>query len=199
MRWYRLSPGMTGTGWSKRGCFLALMLSALLGCSSKSRLSTFLFDGIPYPLAEVCAEYCKPPSPSQSEAAEPLPQATQASAPKEGGSRHDPYESKRCDDCHDKTKEDGLILPKRKLCIHCHERFQGAFVHGPVAVGDCLACHLPHSSYHPSLLAAAPRELCFNCHQEKRVAARLHEKAAKQMLCFDCHDPHAGEAAFFLK
>jgi len=53
---------------------------------------------------------------------------------------HLPYEEKSCNDCHDKRKTIGLALPKNQLCGMCHQDFiQGKVVHGPVAIGACLA------------------------------------------------------------
>jgi predicted CXXCH cytochrome family protein len=119
------------------------------------------------------------------------------------GSSHPPYEEKRCGDCHNTTEEktSGLILPPRELCFSCHTGFiKGHFVHGPVAVGECLACHVPHTSAFSSLLVKDKSEICAGCHKEKRLAAAMHDKvAARRMVCVDCHDPHYGEARFFLK
>ncbi len=116
-------------------------------------------------------------------------------------SRHRPYEEKKCNDCHDKTREGGLVRPQRELCFTCHAGFaKGKYVHGPVAVGDCLACHLPHRATFPSLLKADKKEICATCHRENRLIPGFHTIAAdKQLVCVDCHDPHAGNAQYFLK
>lgn len=117
------------------------------------------------------------------------------------GSAHRPYADKQCERCHDKNKEGGLILPKEKLCFHCHPKIIAkAFVHGPASVGSCLECHDPHSSAFPALLKVEKSMVCAGCHKETRQAAAMHDKVtANHMFCMDCHNPHCGDAAFFLR
>lgn len=180
--------------------FLCLLLS---GCDPVARhkaLST-IFDGVPSlpPAENLCKDYY-----TQRVAAE-----LSGAKLKEGGgdavisSVHLPYEEKRCNDCHaeDKDKTDGLIRPKRELCFVCHKDFiKGAFVHGPVAVGECQACHVPHNSTYPDLLKTDKSKLCDSCHREKRLAAGMHELfVSKKMVCDDCHNPHFGVVRYFLK
>ena len=184
-------------------CLLMIAACSLTGCDPVARhkaLST-LFDGVPTlpPPDRLCAEY------AEKRVAEVRAELTRAKGAKaEAGatqSQHRPYKEKSCNNCHDKTKEGGLVAPRNQLCFICHTGFvQGAFVHGPVATGDCLACHQPHSSGFPSFLKTDRSAVCVTCHREKRVAVGMHERvAAKQMACVDCHDPHFGNAAFFLK
>lgn len=194
-------PLRRGFGWF---CLVLVLLQGVFGCDSVARhkVLTTVFDGVPtLPVAEeLCADYYQ-----QRLAAEAAGRALTA----EGGladtlrSTHKPYVEKKCNDCHsnDKNVNDGLIVPKRELCGVCHKSFaHGANVHGPVAVGDCLACHLPHNSSNPSLLVEAPDQLCALCHQEKRLAGAMHERfLGKAISCGECHDPHAGDARYFLK
>lgn len=114
---------------------------------------------------------------------------------------HPPYGEKECDSCHDKTKPDGLVRPRNELCFVCHpDIIKGAFVHGPASVGDCLECHVPHSSQAPSLLKKEKSQVCGGCHREKRVAEGLHTNVmSRGMFCMDCHNPHAGSVQYFLK
>ncbi len=120
---------------------------------------------------------------------------------RETRSAHRPWKEKNCLSCHDFQADNKLKLPKDKICYLCHKNFiQGKNVHGPVAVGACLACHDPHSSANPSLLRASLKDICFKCHLEKRQAQRMHEKVINQgMYCVDCHDPHSGNLHYFLK
>jgi len=179
----------------------AVML--LTGCDPLTRhkvLST-IFDGVPtLPPPE---DYCR-------EAAEKKAQSLQANAqPGDGAPRpaensiHPPYAEKRCNDCHEaeKTSVSGLIKPKYELCFMCHpDILKHSWAHGPAAVGDCLACHLPHEANYPSLLIRERSTLCDRCHQEKRLAEAMHETVkAKGMVCVDCHDPHSGVSKYFLK
>lgn len=116
-------------------------------------------------------------------------------------STHRPWAEKDCQGCHNFQAENKLHLPKNEICYLCHKNFiQGEFVHGPVSVGSCLACHDPHSSDHPSLLRESLETICFKCHLEERLTKAMHEKIiANGMLCVDCHDPHSRNIRYFLK
>jgi len=181
-------------------CFCPL----LSGCDPVTRHKTIsvIFEGVPScpPAEDICSDYY-----TQRVAAD-LAALTAAAGEKTAlvvASTHLPYGEKRCNDCHSQEKDqnDGLVRSKRELCFVCHKDFiKGAFVHGPVAIGECLACHLPHTSTNPALLKGDKDKLCESCHSEKRVAAGMHNRfVAKQMVCVDCHDPHSGADHFFLK
>ena len=184
------------------GLFLVAAFS-LTGCDPVSRhkaLST-LFDGVPSlpPPEQHCADYAdKKVAELRDELSGKKVQKVDVAASK---SLHLPYQEKKCDGCHDKSKKDGLVAPRRELCFVCHKGFiKAEWVHGPVAVSDCLSCHVPHNSAFPSLLKADRNAVCASCHQEKRLAAVMHDRVmAQQMACIDCHDPHFGNAAYFLK
>lgn len=122
---------------------------------------------------------------------------------KPGMTMHPPYAEKRCNDCHnrDRDDQDGLIAPKRELCFICHpEILKGDRTHGPAADGDCVACHVPHSSSFPRLLDVEPTKLCAHCHAEKRKNERMHDRLVQRgFTCIDCHDPHSGSNKYFLK
>lgn len=187
---------------------LALLLLALLssgvalsGCDPVTRykVAATVFDGVPSlpPQEEYCREYYDM---RVAETARKAAGAT-AAAGVVKQSVHPPYEEKKCDDCHDKNKTDGLVRPQRELCYVCHKDFiKGDFVHGPVAVADCLFCHVPHDAAYQSLLKADPNMTCNRCHLEKRIAGEMHNKVmAQKMNCIDCHNPHYGTVKYFLK
>jgi len=188
-----------------RVMLLALLVWYLLlcGCNPVTRheVLTTIFDGVPSfpPQEELCKEYAENMMAASAKGAAVKQGETEK--PSQEGSRHQPYDEKRCDDCHDKEKEGGLIKPKNELCFVCHVDFiKGGFIHGPVAVGDCLACHLPHTASFKSLLKIDRSQICSSCHKEKRLAAALHDSVrSKKMDCADCHDPHSGTARYFLK
>ncbi|MBP1728844.1 MAG: cytochrome family protein [Deltaproteobacteria bacterium] len=184
-------------------CLLFVMTCFVAGCDPINRhvvLST-IFDGVPSmpPPEQICTEYAeKRVEETRQEMA--LEKSARDAVTKQA-SQHLPYLEKNCSDCHDKTKKGGLVAPRNELCFVCHTDFvKGAYVHGPVAVGDCYACHLPHNSAFPSLLKTEAGAVCATCHREKRAASSLHDKAAaKQLGCLDCHDPHFSNAPFFLR
>ena len=119
------------------------------------------------------------------------------------GSSHRPYAIKDCQGCHDFKKKNLLLAPENELCEMCHVAFvqpKWQFVHGPVAVRDCLACHLPHSSKHKSLLQESVSDICSKCHHEERLASEMHKLVMKNnMECVNCHDAHGGDTPYFLK
>lgn len=184
-------------------CLLLVTLCSLVGCDPVTRhkiLST-IFDGVPSlpPPEELCAEYVEMRlATARNELAD---RAADKGEEGKAQSKHQPYAEKNCDGCHDKSKKDGLTAPRSELCFTCHDRAPSkAIVHGPFAVGECLACHLPHSSSFPALLKMDRSTICSTCHREKRIFAGMHGKVAQQkMICVDCHDPHFGHASFFLK
>lgn len=180
-----------------------LFLSACGDPVTNHKILSTIFDGVPSfpPQNEMCEEYYV--NRTEAEAAGQSLAAIEAGSRSPNYSSHKPYDEKKCSDCHsnDKNQNDGLIVPKQELCFVCHKDFvKGDNVHGPVAVGDCLSCHLPHSSNHRALLIEDPDQICSTCHQESRLAAAMHDRfIVKVISCGECHDPHAGDARYFLK
>lgn len=194
--------------------FIAFSSTGLLICSClqidpimKHKFLTSIFDGVPElpSIEELCEDnmadlFNKYYEQRISEAATGDWETGETTV-KEEGSRHRPWDEKDCQGCHNFQAKNKLHLPKNEICYLCHKNFvQGSFVHGPVAVGACLACHLPHSSGNPSLLVKSLGEICFKCHLEKRLAATMHDKIiASGMFCVDCHNPHSSNLRYFLK
>ena len=116
-------------------------------------------------------------------------------------SSHPPFKEKNCQGCHDFNQKSMFIAPLHRLCEVCHVDFvQGHYVHGPVAVRDCLVCHLPHESQNKSLLRDTPSGICNKCHQEDRQVEQMHELVMEhRMDCVNCHDAHGGDKQYFLK
>jgi len=179
-------------------CAAAALLFLCPGCSGLStrNVASYIFDGVPAPPEPeiYCSAWLKARQASYSSG-----KKGGASAPQ--GSLHRPYKEKRCNDCHDKSKENGLVAPNDQLCFRCHkEILKGMHVHAPAGAGDCLACHLPHDSTLPYLLAKDKDKLCIHCHQEARQAQAMHGKFVEMKLpCYDCHNPHAGSTRYFYK
>lgn len=187
-----------------------LAAGILAGCADPVRdhaVKTFFFDGVPaLPSLDVlCEENMEVIFNDYYEA---RIEETFAGAEEEGihpelgdSSIHPPFRDKNCTGCHDFQKENLLLLPKNELCFKCHKDFiKGVFVHGPVAVADCLACHFPHQSSNSSLLKESRNNICGKCHRERRQAESMHIRVIEnKMFCVDCHDPHSGMVHFFLK
>lgn len=177
---------------------LPLLFALLCGCSSitKHEVLGLIFDGVPQmpPPAEFCTDY-EAKLERDRLAKQGAGGRNNANAP------HRPYAEKQCSKCHDKENEGGLVKPQRELCGVCHAGFlKGKLAHGPAAVGECLACHLPHTSNYPALLKRNVNELCGMCHKESRVSGKMHDSfVQKGLSCVDCHDPHSADGRLFLK
>lgn len=181
--------------------FIAYALSVLCGCDpiTLHKVTSTIFDGVPSlpPPDQFCQEY-QVTKVEDEKKKENLKLASNTAGT---GSSHLPYREKRCNDCHDKSQDSGLIKPKAQLCFVCHPNIiKGSVAHGPAAVGSCLECHEPHSSSYPALMKAEKGKLCAGCHQEDRLAQAMHQKVSTNgMFCMDCHDPHGGTSAYFLR
>ena len=103
------------------------------GCSVERNyeLLSFFFDGVPNPNALPIL------------AASGDPATIRASATY---SAHTPYLEGECATCH------GQGFTMRGIdvgvCLDCHAEVpdEHRYMHGPVAVGACLVCHVPHES-----------------------------------------------------
>ena len=108
-----------------------------------------------------------------------------------------------CRQCH--TTLVGNNLPtapaERGVCATsgCHTPFveKHEFVHGPVALGDCTTCHVPHSSDQSHLLAMAEARLCGGCHTALLTCPST--SAAEGRSCATCHNAHGGESHYLLR
>lgn len=185
------------------------LLPVLVGCAKdplvKHKWLTNMFDGVPAlpPLKQLCDDNMADIFNTYYE--ERLAEAQAGSIEEEKvvvvGSIHPPYADKNCQGCHDFKKTNMLIVPADQLCETCHIGFvKGSFIHGPVSVRDCLACHLPHTSKNKALLKESLSGICLKCHQEERLAAQMHKLVmSHNMECVNCHNPHGGGSPYFLK
>jgi predicted CXXCH cytochrome family protein len=173
-------------------------ISLAVACSetTRYRVLSFFFDGVPKPGAARPEQGGAPPVPGQQ-----LDGSAWKRPPAKPVIYHQPYAEHRCDACH--SRETGLLLtkPGQGLCRTCHPDTPGAvqYVHGPVAVGDCLACHHPHGSTHPWLLLEDPKDICFRCHFRDDVMEGEYHAGIEGRSCLECHDPHGADNEYFLK
>jgi len=157
------------------------------GCSVEKNyeLLSFFFDGVPNPNA---------------------PQSTLA-----GGSGaamrdsptytvHPPFAEARCDACH-KSMFDRTGIGA-EVCQECHAGTQDEFamMHGPVSVGACLWCHVPHQSAYAHLLKRPERETCTQCHRSELLNHEVvAEHADETRGCLECHVGHGSDARYLLR
>ncbi|MEW6426616.1 MAG: cytochrome c3 family protein [Thermodesulfobacteriota bacterium] len=147
-----------------------------------------------------------------------------------GKVQHKPVQEGKCTYCHTphSTNNNKLLQkPEAELCFSCHKEIgeeikAAVYKHGPIRTNDCYQCHRVHGSGNRKLLAANFTDkyqvdfelenyrLCFNCHNEKVVAAlksvdtnfrngdiNLHyvhvNKDRKGRSCSTCHEIHASD------
>lgn len=113
--------------------------------------------------------------------------------------------------CHEERSTEGQGARKRVSSSRYASSGHAAL---PVPSGtrvSCGACHRPHASSQPALLARAEAELCLDCHTASRVSGPLGWDVAKQfaersrhavegttadglvgaaLSCSSCHDSH---------
>jgi predicted CXXCH cytochrome family protein len=92
--------------------------------------------------------------------------------------------------------EDGA----KESCVtsSCHPTLgKAAFVHGPVAVGECTNCH-KKTGKHQFEPIANPGKQCEECH-EKLGTMKVVHKPVKEGKCTKCHDPHQSPYKFQLR
>ncbi len=177
---------------------LFLFFFAGLSCSVKKNYKTlsFFFDGVPKPGTgeeqKTGQREPGPAAPGKPGAIKPVSQVKIVSS-------HPAYTQRKCRDCHNTQSISFLKEKKDRFCYTCHkqENYTGAYLHGPVAVGACLACHLPHESRYERLLKSNVPQICIDCHTtwDKRDV-KAHSKGN---MCTQCHNPHAGSSRFFLE
>ena len=87
------------------------------------------------------------------------------------------------------------------LCETCHKNVPQRFryMHGPVAIRDCLVCHHYHGSPHSYLLLAEPTAVCLKCHPSDSLISCEGRTVVESQTCLECHSGHGGDNRFFLK
>ncbi len=157
---------------------------------------TFFFDGVP-PLGQKGL---------QEELINSNFQESTQTRPKQLWYVHEPQ--KDCTLCHGKRKQQRgfslqvrLTAPVPKLCYGCHADYtvSAPFVHGPVAVGQCLFCHNQHKSKIKHLLKEPEPKLCYLCHDINTVELIPAHFENQQFACTDCHNAHASPLKALLK
>ncbi len=192
-------------GWSIRWAIL-LSVVVVFGCDAdvRYRVLSFFFDGVPSPggatsqSRPIIGPWGIPLDPDDPRAQEFLARAAAKQAVRGPAAEapmflHDPFEKRLCAQCHRPEKGYQARI-EGDTCAKCHAlhyRYQpNDWVHGPVALGMCSACHKSHQSQYPGLLTADVPSLCFSCHDASRVLARPHHAGVEGLRCTKCHDPH---------
>lgn len=112
---------------------------------------------------------------------------------------------KSCQNCHNPhaSREKGLLLASQtRLCGSCHgdsldQMAKVKSQHNPVKEGSCTACHMPHSSDNPQLLAKPGlMDLCGTCHDwgkhSNHPMGGKYRDLRNKNLAVDCSSCHRG-------
>ncbi len=123
---------------------------------------------------------------------------------------HAPLEDE-CETCHEpgegehpKDTGDEFSLAEQvpDLCYMCHDtNNEKANVHSPVADGDCVSCHSPHSSNQPSLLVLEDDTeiICEGCHELELEKNTAQHGPVASKYCTSCHEVHQSDHRALLK
>jgi len=190
---------MSQAGLTSIGLMLLIFFGILVvSCDEVEHYKTlsFFFDGVP------------PPTPEglQEELANANFQQSTQTGPKQLWYVHEPQ--KDCTLCHGRRRQQRafslqvrLIAPVPKLCYGCHADYTAStsFVHGPVAVGQCLFCHNPHKSKIEHLLKEPEPKLCYLCHDINTIELIPAHFKNQQFACTGCHNAHASPVKALLK
>jgi len=181
---------LAGSGWM-------VMFLLLTSCDETERhkVLTFFFDGVPPSRTETSG--VPAPGSEDSRAADKVPAR--------GWHIHEPV--KNCTVCHGESRRAAslrkaqLVAEVPQLCHACHKEYSAleAWVHGPVATGNCLLCHEPHKSQSEFLLRKPVPELCYQCHEEQAIRLIKNHAEASCARCIDCHEGHAGTTRSLLR
>jgi len=185
---------------STRHAVVSILLGLTLivpACSSTARyrLLTFFLDGVPEPGAspqETAPQTEGDEKPADASAAERLASRREVYS-------HPPYRKHECGRCHNPATGTTFSTQEEGLCQSCHGPGQMPFLHGPVAVKDCLFCHHYHTSTYPKLLLVDVVSTCFRCHKRPDLTEGPHHAQIDSQTCVECHDPHGGDDKFFLR
>lgn len=178
---------------------LALGVSLLVAACSPStryRVLSFLFDGVSEPGKPTAEGYGPMVAPGPQESAEapvrPPPRPVFA---------HAPFRENRCTVCHNMDTGQLTEEVREGLCLECHAAVaeDALYLHGPVAVSDCVSCHHYHASPYPQLLLDEINAVCSRCHSQEDLSAEPHDATIEGQACVVCHDPHGGADRFFMK
>lgn len=179
-------------------CLAIIASLAVSACSQTTRLKllNFFFDGVPTPGATA-----EDRTAAQDTQVLEQEEETQERPALVVMHPHPPYRDNRCGACHDVTTGGLFRTPQEGLCQDCHKNIPGnvRYVHGPVAVSDCLFCHHPHTSSLANLLLVEPTSTCLRCHAHDDLMQGTHHERMEEESCTSCHDAHGGDHQFFLK
>lgn len=178
---------------------LACLVAVACSPSARYRALSAVFDGVPPPPGTSDPNGAPATSKPQEELSAWQIELREAKATKPARvtvpvirSVHRPVAERRCRECHDLDQLGGPMEYDATLCDRCHreQREREGWSHGPINLGVCIPCHVPHRSPHEHLLAWPVPELCLVCHDTLDPNAAAYHRVPNYTDCSACHDPH---------
>ncbi|HWR57276.1 MAG TPA: cytochrome c3 family protein [Thermodesulfovibrionales bacterium] len=81
----------------------------------------------------------------------------------------------------------------------CHSTMgKDRYVHGPIAVGECMMCHVTTDYWHTFTRLENISSACYKCHDKVDTTSGVH-KSAKEGNCMKCHNAHQSAHKFLLR
>lgn len=114
---------------------------------------------------------------------------------------HPPFKEKACNACHINDDPATISHMQNKICYSCHQDYaeKRTWMHGPVASGECTACHFPHAAQNNKLLRREGQDLCYYCHEPAQVLRNKSHNEIGNASCTQCHDAHGSKEKYMIK
>jgi predicted CXXCH cytochrome family protein len=111
---------------------------------------------------------------------------------------HEGVTEGECDSCHVTADELDEGDDLSSICYNCHDKKdEERYVHGPVAIGMCAACHSPHGSKEKAMLMMSAADLCIDCHNQPLT--KIHRGDDVEEKCLSCHNAHTSKQQYLVK
>lgn len=181
--------------------WLACLVIAACSTASNYRVLSAVFDGVPPPPGTEKPAEPSAAAPASADGEVPswradLQQARatkpQRTPPPVILSVHKPVAERLCSQCHNMNVPLSELCRDATLCDRCHkeQRQREGWDHGPINLGTCIPCHLPHRSPNVHLLSKPLPDLCLGCHETLSNQSPEYHRVANFNECTACHDPH---------
>lgn len=175
---------------TRQATYFFVMVLLLSACSPtfKTRVLTFFFDGVPGTEPVQTVEALNPDEVSSF----PRPKVTPRPTPPPIVSVHEPVRERKCRECHVVAGQMQILSKDASMCDKCHyeQRVKEGWNHGPINLGTCIPCHVPHESIYPHLLEKPVPEVCLVCHEKVLSTKKEYHDTPNLNDCIACHDPH---------
>ena len=130
---------------------MMLFMIMVVGCKRETRhkILTFFFEGVPPLDSESQTDESEMAIDELAQSAVTKEKPVSRISKQSHSSKHNSVRD--CSKCHIGAMGSGqrqLVKPIPDLCYSCHTNYSaaGGYLHGPIAVGECVFCHDSHQS-----------------------------------------------------